>query len=377
MAKHGKFAALTLLALAAGAVWQWQQPDSATPAQQRYKTQPAERGPIQRTISANGTLNPVTQVSVGTQVSGTGKALLADFNSPVKAGQVLAELDPALLEAAAAQSRANLASTQAQQAQADAHFRRSQSLYQQGFISRAELDAAEQAQAVARAARNTAAARVQADEVNLRHTVIRSPIDGVVVARNVDVGQTVAASFQTPTLFLIAKDLRQMQIDTSIAEADIGAVQIGQAVRFSVDAFGDREFAGQVRQIRLNPAVQQNVVTYNVVVGCDNASGQLLPGMTAHVNILAQRKADVIRIPNAALRFRPQEADEANGKRKGGSNVYKLAEGKPQAVRVKIGIADNTSAELIEGDIRPGEPLIIRENTGQNGKPPTFQMRMF
>lgn len=350
------------------------QPDSQ-PA--RFKMQQVDRGDIQRIISANGTLNPTIQVNVGTQVSGTVKVLHVDFNSQVKAGQVLAELDPSLLEAAAAQSRANLASAQAQFAVAQSKFTRSNRLFQQGFISQAELDADRQQLDVTAALVKTTQAKVRADEVNLRYSIIRSPIDGVVVARNVDVGQTVAASFQTPTLFLIAKDLRQMQIDTNIAEADIGAIRVGLPVKFTVDAFGDREFKGAVRQIRINPSVQQNVVSYNVVVGFDNDSGVLLPGMTGHVKILAEKKLNVIRVPNAALRFKPQDADDAPKQRKGGNNVYRLEKGVPQAVRVKTGITDNFYTEVISGELKPGESLIVRENNGDNAKSGNFKLRMF
>ncbi len=337
----------------------------------------ASVGTIQRVISANGTLNPTIQVSVGTQVSGTVKLLHVDFNSRVKAGQVLAELDPSLLEAAAAQSRANLASAQAQFAVAQSKFTRSKQLFQQGFISQAELDADRQQLDVTTALVKTTQAKVRADEVNLRYSIIRSPIDGVVVARNVDVGQTVAASFQTPTLFLIAKDLRQMQIDTNIAEADIGAIRVGLPVKFTVDAFADREFRGAVRQIRINPSVQQNVVSYNVVVGFDNDSGVLLPGMTGHVKILAEKKINVIRVPNAALRFKPQDADDAQKQRKGGNNVYRLENGAPQPVRVKTGITDNFHTEVISGELKPGEALIVRENNGNNAKSSNFKLRMF
>ncbi len=351
-----------------------EQPDTQ-PA--RFKTQPVDRGDIQRVISANGTLNPTIQVSVGTQVSGTVKLLHVDFNSRVKAGQVLAELDPSLLEAAAAQSRANLASAQAQFAVAQSKFTRSKQLFQQGFISQAELDADRQQLDVTTALVKTTQAKVRADEVNLRYSIIRSPIDGVVVARNVDVGQTVAASFQTPTLFLIAKDLRQMQIDTNIAEADIGAIRVGLPVKFTVDAFADREFRGAVRQIRINPSVQQNVVSYNVVVGFDNDSGVLLPGMTGHVKILAEKKINVIRVPNAALRFKPQDADDAQKQRKGGNNVYRLENGAPQPVRVKTGITDNFHTEVISGELKPGEALIVRENNGNNAKSSNFKLRMF
>lgn len=376
MGKSTRILAFAAIALGVGAAYLWYKPATGGQAGKRYKTQLADRGDIQRSISANGTLNPTIQVSVGTQVSGTVKLLHVDFNSKVTAGQILAELDPALLEAAAAQSRANLASAQAQQAQAEASFNRNQRLFQQGFISRSELDSSQQALAVTRAAVKTASAKVRADEVNLRYSVIRSPIDGVVVARNVDVGQTVAASFQTPTLFLIAKDLRQMQIDTSIAEADIGAISIGQQVRFGVDAFGEREFRGQVRQIRLNPSVLQNVVSYNVVVGVDNESGLLLPGMTAHVRILAERRSNVVRVPNAALRFRPQDADDGPKQRRGGSNVYKLVDGQPQAVKVRPGISDNFYTEIRSGEVKPGEALITREN-GAKTQSGNFRMRMF
>lgn len=370
---------LLIAAIAVGGFVTYQQYAHKQPSNQpaRYKMQPVDRGDIQRVISANGTLNPTIQVNVGTQVSGTVKVLHVDFNSQVKAGQVLAELDPSLLEAAAAQSRANLASAQAQFAVAQSKFTRSNRLFQQGFISQAELDADRQQLDVTAALVKTTQAKVRADEVNLRYSVIRSPIDGVVVARNVDVGQTVAASFQTPTLFLIAKDLRQMQIDTNIAEADIGAIRVGLPVKFTVDAFGDREFKGAVRQIRINPSVQQNVVSYNVVVGFDNDSGVLLPGMTGHVKILAEKKLNVIRVPNAALRFKPQDADDTPKQRKGGNNVYRLENGAPQAARVKTGITDNFYTEVISGELKPGEALIVRENNGDSAKSGNFKLRMF
>lgn len=350
-------------------------PNSAATA--RYKTQQVDRGDIQRTINANGTLNPTIQVNVGTQVSGTVKVLHVDFNSRVHAGQTLAELDPSLLEAAAAQSRANLASAQAQLAVAESKYSRSNLLLRQGFISQAELDVDRQQRDVTASLVKTMQAKVRADEVNLRYSVIRSPIDGVVVARNVDVGQTVAASFQTPTLFLIAKDLRQMQIDTNIAEADIGAIKVGLPVTFTVDAFGDREFRGSVRQIRINPSVQQNVVSYNVVVGFENESGILLPGMTGHVKIFADKKQAVLRVPNSALRYKPQDLDDTTKTRKGGSNVYKLHNGEPQAVRVKTGITDNFYTEIVSGELQPGDQLVTRENNGGKAKSGNFQLRMF
>ena len=168
-----------------------------------------------------------------------------------------------------------------------------------------------------------------------------------------------------------------MQIDTNIAEADIGAIRVGLPVKFTVDAFGDREFHGAVRQIRINPSVQQNVVSYNVVVGFDNDSGVLLPGMTGHVKILAEKKLNVIRVPNAALRFKPQDADDTSKQRKGGNNVYRLENGAPQAVRVKTGITDNFYTEVISGELKPGESLIVRENNGDSAKSGNFKLRMF
>jgi HlyD family secretion protein len=224
---------------------------------QRYRTAEVERGDIVQSIAANGTLNPVVLVNVGTQVSGTVKKLAADFNDRVKPNQVLAELDPALFRAQLKQSEANLANARANLELAVAREKRNRDLYQKKFISSDALDQAVQTLESAKAQVMLAQAQVEKDRTNLAYSVIRSPISGVVVARNVDVGQTVAASFQTPTLFQIAKDLREMQIDTTVAEADVGAVQMGQKVKFSVDAFPERNFVGQVNQIRLNPTIQQ------------------------------------------------------------------------------------------------------------------------
>lgn len=321
-----------------------------------YRTATVDRGEIVRRISANGTLNPVTLVSVGTQVSGTVYRLHADFNDRVKRGQILAELDPALFRAQEAQDQANLASAQSNLTLALSKATRSRQLYAEKFISSTELEQTEQALEAARAQVALAQAQLERSRTNLRYAVIRSPISGVVVARNVSLGQTVAASFQTPTLFQIAEDLRRMQIETSVAEADVGAIQVGQPVAFTVDAFPEREFAGRVSQIRLNPTVQQNVVTYNVVVAVDNPEGVFLPGMTAHVYILIARRDDVLRVPNAALRFKPEEAAKKQVK---GPVVYRVEGERLVPVSVGTGISDTSFTEVLSGELEPGDALAI------------------
>jgi HlyD family secretion protein len=236
----------------------------------RYKLQTLEAGPLTQNVSANGTLNPVILVNVGTQVSGTVKQLHVDFNDKVAKGQALAELDNTVLAAQARQSTANLQSALASQELALANEARMSALFAKEYVSKQEHDQAMQARKAAAAAVDLAQAQADKDRANLSYTVIRSPVSGVVVARSVDIGQTVAASFQTPTLFQIAQDLAKMQIDTSFPEADIGNIKVGMDARFTVDAFPGRSFTGKVRQIRYNPTTQQNVVTYNVVVAVDN-----------------------------------------------------------------------------------------------------------
>lgn len=376
----GKLKAVIVLALilasgATGIYWLKQQ--DKKPAQ--FKTETAERGEIIQSISANGTLNPVVLVNVGTQVSGTVKKLHADFNDRVKTGQVLAELDPSLFEAQERQDRANLMGAQASLQLAQIKLTQQRRLHEKGFASDVDFEQAQQAVAAARAQVKVAEAQLQRDRTNLRYTVIQSPISGVVVARNVDIGQTVAASFQTPTLFQIAQDLRKMQIDTSVAEADVGNVHVGQSVRFTVDAFPSRDFDGTVSQIRLNPTIQQNVVTYNVVVAVDNADGTLLPGMTAHVHITVARKGDVLRVPNAALRFQPKGQSNAAPAKTKGPGVYIVGkDGKAVPVKVQTGITDNTYTEITGGDLRPGAQVVIRQLSNGEGKDQSnFRFRAF
>jgi HlyD family secretion protein len=386
---------LLILALAAGGYAAWKSSQPAPGAE--YRTVTVDRGDIVKTVSANGTLNPVVLVNVGTQVSGTVQKLYADFNDRVKAGQVLAELDPSLFRAAVAQSRANLANAKASLQLAEANERRARELWGKDYIARAELDQAVQALGAARAQVAAATAQVQRDETNLRYSVIVSPVSGIVVSRSVDVGQTVAASFQTPTLFAIAQDLQRMQIDTTVAEADVGGVKVGQTAKFTVDAFPGREFQGRVRQIRLNSQVLQNVVTYNVVIDVANPEEILLPGMTAFVNIVVAEREDVLRIPAAALRFRPAEEGRAgrqphgegpprNPREPGDKTVYRLEQGKAVPVEIKPGIADGKYTEVLAGDLHAGDALVVEDlakaRPGQvPGGPPgaggSFRVRMF
>ena len=385
---------LILAAAAGGYAW-WRSQSNAAPAE-RWRVEAADKGDVVQVISANGNVNPVTSVSVGTQVSGTIIRLHADFNSIVKEGQLLAELDPSLFNAALAQSEANLASAKASLRLAQTKEARNRSLVAKGFISQAELDITVQELEAARAHVELVNAQVARDKTNLRYTVIRSPISGVVVARNVELGQTVAASFNTPTLFQIARDLSQMQIETSIAEADIGGVREGLEARFRVDAFPGQFFRGKVRQVRLNPTIQSNVVSYTVIVTADNPEGKLKPGMTAFVQVTANRRLGVLRVPNAALRFRPPaEAGQGGtaakstatagkggagggaGRRDAAARVYKLVGGALVAVPVQVGVADTAWTEIVGGDVKEGDKLVTRDLSGQGGPQSQLRLRMF
>lgn len=362
--------------------------------EQQYRLQAVEKGDLTQTVSANGTINPVTLVNVGTQVSGTVKKLHVDFNSKVEKGQVLLELDDALLSAQQKQSLANVQSAAASLELAVANEARMRDLFAKEYVSRQEMDTAIQAKKAAEAQLQLARAAVEKDSANLAYSVIRSPVSGVVVDRAVDVGQTVAASLQTPTLFKIAQDLSKMQIHANFAEADIGSIRVGQAVRFTVDAFAGRNFQGEVMQIRLNPTTQQNVVTYDVVVNVDNPEHILLPGMTAYVSIAVAERNGVLLVPNAALRFKPANAgDQKRGGHPGGApgggvppkrdpfsgKVYVLEQGELVPLGVSLGITDSRNTEITGGDIKAGDLVVVGETQAAGkakagGTPP---LRMF
>lgn len=345
----------------------------------RYELASIDRGDIAQTVSANGQLSPVTLVSVGTQVSGIVISYSADFNDKVSAGQVLMRLDDALLQAQLTQSRANASSAQAAQTLAEANWRRIGPLASEGFASTQEVDQARQALAEAKARVAQARAQVQRDQVNLGYAVIRSPVSGVVVSRAVDVGQTVTASFQTPELYKIAQDLRQMNIDAYFTESDIGGIEVGQKANFRVDAYPNKRFSGEVAQVRLNPLTEQNVVTYAVIIRVDNADGLLLPGMTAYVSIDTLERKDVLRVPTAALRFRPADdaalaagAEPAAANRQKPSAKANLAKQKGtlwqqtdaglRSISVTLGITDRRYTEIIpdtKAALKVGDQVII------------------
>jgi len=388
MSKKILIGMLVLLVCAAG-IW-WAMPKNMS-AEARYTTATTDRGAITQSVSANGTLNPVVLVSVGSQVSGIVKKLHADFNDQVKAGQVLLELDPTLNNAQLEQSKANVASAQSSLDLAQANEARTRGLFEQEYVTRQDLETAVQALKAAKAQLDLAQAQTVRDKTNLDNTVIRSPVSGVVVSRLVDVGQTVAASLQAPTLFQIARDLSHMQIDTSYAEADIGNIRVGQHATFRVDAFPNRIFHGEVHQVRLNPTTQQNVVTYDVVVSVENPEQVLMPGMTAYVNIVIAQRKDALMVPNAALRFRPSDASARPDKARNGGDskprdkgdtttmgtVYVLENGKPKAVRISVGITDNRMTEVLGGEIREGDAVIVedRQPPARTGSSPG--MRLF
>jgi HlyD family secretion protein len=372
---------LLLASLAAGAYALWLHEFQAEESQSRYRTALIDRGDIVKTVSANGSLNPVVLALVGTQISGVIVKLEADFNQRVEKGQVLARLDSQVIEAQLGQSLANLESAQAALKLAESNARRLGALVERQFASRQELEQALNSVAAARAQVAVAQAQIRRDRTNLGYTVITSPVSGVVVSRNIDVGQTVAASFQTPTLFTIAQDLRQMQIYTTVAEADVGGVRVGQKVNFTVDAFPERAFQGSVRQIRLDAKLQQNVVTYNVVIDVDNADGVLLPSMTAFVSIVVEERHAVLRLPLAALRYRHEGAEkaEAGGR---GKTVYQLAGQKVLAKTAQTGLSDGKLIELSNDALREGDAVILEALTppGQDTKGKqqgNFRLRAF
>jgi len=383
-------AAFVLAAVAAMAVYFYLKRENGA---ESFRTAPVERGDISDTITATGNIAAVTTVSVGSQISGTIRELYVDYNSRVRKGQVIARIDTRLLEAAVLQARgsrdtAKAAVERAKVTVADTErtYRRNLELLRDGFVAQSDVDSAQTAYDQAVATLKSAEASVlQATgslaiaETNLEHATIHSPVDGIVISRSVDVGQTVAASFQTPTLFSIAQDLTKMQIDTNVDESDIGRAAPGQAVEFTVDAWPDRTFKGVVSQVRNAPIVTQNVVTYNVVILFDNRDLLLKPGMTANVTIQVRKYEDILKIPNAALRFRLAAKGDGSGNRQSprkpdglGQRVYRLGKDNvPSAVPVKTGVSDGSFTALLSGDLREGDALIIDQSSKRAAKTST------
>ncbi len=345
-------------------------------------------GPIVRSVTATGTVNPVITVQLGTYVSGPITAIYKDYNAPVKKGELIAKIDPRPYQVTVDIARATLANSIAQLGKDSADlaykkvtYDRDQALYKEDSVSKDTLDSSYSAwqMDVAQVKLDHAniqqqTANVKAAELNLNYTNIVSPVDGTVVSRNVDVGQTVAASFQTPTLFLIAQDLTKMQVDSNASESDIGYVKEGQKATFRVDAFPDRDFEGVVAQVRQAPITVQNVVTYDVVVSVENPELLLKPGMTANVNIVTASKANVVRVPIDALRFAPPGEPPANSAALDGApgqqtRVWVLDNRKVTPVTITTGLSDGTWVEVAQGDVQPGERVVTDEvrSAGSHG----------
>jgi len=375
-----------IVIIAAGGAWYLLKKGDKAP---QYKTASVHRTDLEATVTATGTVNAVTTVLVGTQVSGTINALYVDYNSPVTKGQLLAQIDPSTFQAQVDQARANLLNAEANLEKSEASlvdaqrtYERNKQLIAKNFIAQSDLDTSEtnvqtnkaQVDAARASVLQNRAALSQA-ETNLRYTKILSPVNGTVISRNIDVGQTVAASFQTPTLFTIANDLTKMQIDTSVDEADVGNVKVGQEARFTVDAYPDTNFTGKVAQVRNAAVMVQNVVTYDVVVQVDNKDLKLKPGMTANVSIITARRSGVLVVANSALRYHPEKQGNgsANSPKKSakgdkGPGVWILENDKPKHVRVAAGISDGSFTEIISGPLKEGQEVIVAA-LGQNDKP--------
>jgi HlyD family secretion protein len=351
-----------------------------------YQTAAVTKGAITQVVTATGTLNPVVNVQVGSQVSGNIQKLFVDFNSEVKAGQTVAQIDPVLFQAAVTQAEGDLATAQAALELAKVNATRTQKLFVEKNSSQQDVDSANATLHQAEGNVKIKQGALDKAKADLDHCTITSPVDGVVISRSVDVGQTVAASLQAPIIFQIANDLTKMQIDSNVAEADVGAVEVGQNVDFTVDAFPTRTFHGKVVQVRNAPITVQNVVTYDTVIGVDNADLKLKPGMTANVSVIIAHKDNVLQLKNAALRYRPADAtpepraaSAQSGPRPEGSpggqrptgarerrpdrTVYLLSFGRPKPAQIKTGISDGIVTEVTEG-LKEGDRVITAELTG-------------
>lgn len=373
-----------LLLLAGAGAWFWW---SNGPPPVRYKTTLVDRGPITAIVTATGTVNPVISVQVGSQVSGKIAKLFADFNSVVPQGQVLAQIDQQPFKARVSQARAavksakgNLDKAKNMAAQRKRERDRMAALRKQAFVSQADLDLADtnfrDADAhveVTQAQLDQAEATLASAELDLGYTTIYSPVNGIVVSRNVDVGQTVVASFQTPTLFVIAQDLTRMQVNANVSESDIGGVAEGKSASFRVDAYPKQFFEGIVTQVRNAPINIQNVVTYDVVITVDNRELKLKPGMTANVTIVTARKEDPLRVPNGALRFRMPNVPVDRKL----AQVWVLDDtAAPRQATLTTGIADSLFTEVVEGPLQEGDRVIVgmetAEEQAQKKLPPGF-----
>lgn len=358
----------------------------------QYKTAKIDRGTISKHVTATGTINPVRTVLIGSQVSGLISKLYVDFNSVVKKGQIVAQIDSVPFEHQVKKAEATLATAVASLEKASVtsknnrrNYDRSRKLFAKRVISINDLDAVRTTYETGLAEEKLAEAQVQQAKAaleiaktDLEHTTILSPLDGIVISRNVDVGQTVAASFQTPTLFNIAEDLIHMQVNTNVDEADIGSVRVEQDASFTVDAFPDDIFEGKVAEIRISPIIFQNVVTYDTIISVDNSSLKLKPGMTANTSIMVAKVDNALRVPNAALRYTPSEIlksepDKKNtidkkSIKKNDSNIWISEFGKPKQATVKLGISNDNFSEILEGNVKENQEVVISETVQKSGR---------
>ncbi len=365
-----RWVAIALLVLAAAAGLAWWNMHRSTPV--HYVTVAATRGTITRTATATGTVNPVLTIIVGAYDSGVIQNLYCDYNTQVRAGQVCAKIDPRPYQATLDQYKGQLLRDQAALDEARIDLGRYQKLAEQNSIARQQAE--DQAYIVGQDEGTVKLDQglVDGAKLALAYTDIVSPVDGVVVSRSVTGGQTVASSFQTPTLFLIAKDLKQLEVDTNTSEADMGGVKEGDKATFTVDAFPQRIFQGSVTQRRQSPQTVQNVVTYDVVIGVDNSDLTLVPGMTASTTIIIDQRQDVLRVPNQALRYVPGGLPAAAAPGAGTltsrqPQVWVLRDGRPVAVTVVPGLSDDNFTEIVKGDLNPADQVITAESRGQAG----------
>lgn len=335
----------------------------------KYMTKEVTRESITQYVEASGTIKPINTIEVGTQVSGTVARIYADYNSVVKKGDLLAELDPSLFQANVDQSTAKLNNAQASYAKASStlnykrnNYQRYKHLYEKNYVSKDEVELAlsnfQQAQAeVSAASAEVSAAKAALDNnlTNLRYSKIVSPVNGTVISRAVDVGQTVAASFNTPTLFEVAEDLTQMQIETSVSEADIGKVKVGQKANYTLDGYQDRKFEGEVTQVRLASTTTNNVVTYAVIVSVDNSEGLVIPGMSANVSIVTKRVENALCVPPQALRFTP----ETNGQKYEKQGIWLQTKSGLKRCDIEIGAADDNHTQIISKEIKEGDKVVV------------------
>ena len=336
----------------------------------QYLSEPIEKRTITQIVEATGTIEPINTVSIGSQVSGRIEQIFVDFNTQVEKGQQLAQIDTSLFEAQLQQSKANINNAKATLARNEAQleydtktYNRYKNLYDRNLVSKNDLDSAKAAYksdlaqvASAKAQIMQAQANYATASANMGYTKIVSPVKGIVISKEVEVGQTVAASFQTPTLFMVAEDLTKMRIETSVSEADIGKVKEGQEVEYTLDGYPDSVFKGVVTQVRLSPTTESNVVTYTVVIEVENEEGKLLPGMTANVSIITGKKENILTVPNVALKFTVAGNKQKYDKK----GIWIDKKGKPVRVNIETGVSDDSYSEIISDEIKEGDVVYVR-----------------